>query len=208
MVLHLVPLESFRDPQRIPAAALSGKMLDFQPMYTSSWNHRINLDGFVTHGGRLNNDPKAPELSYCQVFRSGQVEAVYADAASARDGSRLIASQWYEKVLLESTARYMTALAVVGVRPPLVVMVSFVGVRGATLTTTAESWFEAHPIDRDVLVLPDVLIEEAHNDLPRAMRTIFDALWNACGVAQSRNFNADGRWIGGQLQGVPMERAP
>ena len=62
-----------------------------------------------------------------------------------------------------------------------------------------------HPIDRDVLFLPDVLIEEPPSDLPRTLRPIFDAVWNACGFVQSLNYDADGNWARDALAGVPME---
>jgi len=63
-------------------------------------------------------------------------------------------------------------------------------------------------IDRDVLVLPDVLIDEPPKDLPKAMRPIFDAAWNACGVAQSVNYDKNGKWAADHLQDVPMGGNP
>jgi len=208
MVLHLVPLDALNSPDRIPASALDGKPIEFGPMWAGSWDHRINLDGYVTHGGRPYADTGGIERSYCQVLRSGQVEAVSADLVRDVNGRKIIASLAYEKTLLECTARYLKALAAVGVQPPLLIMVAFIGARGATMSVDIHFGGDLHPIDRDVLVLPDVLIDEPPKDLPRAMRPIFDAAWNACGVAQSANYNRDGTWIAEQLQGVPMEGKP
>lgn len=199
MVLHLVPLDSMNNPNRIAAQAFDGKSIEFAPMPTSSWHYRINLDGYVTHGGRSASGSGGLDTTYCQVFRSGQIEAVSADLVRDIKGRVLIASLAYEKELIEVTARYLEALGKVGVEPPLLVMVAFLGARGATMGVDARFQGDLHPIDRDVLVLPDVLFDERPHDLPRAMRPIFDAAWNACGVAQSLNYDSGGSWAGGPL---------
>lgn len=207
MVLHLVPLDALNNPDRIPARALGNKPVEFAPMWAGAWDHRINLDGYVTHGGRPYADKGGVEYSYCQVFRSGQVEAVSSDLVREVKGRKIIASVAYEKTLLESTARYMKALEAVGVQPPLLVMVAFLGARGPTMGVDIRYGEDLHPIDRDVLVLPDVLLSESPKDLPRDMRPIFDAAWNACGAPQSANYDKNGRWAADKLQGVPVEGA-
>lgn len=208
MVLHLVPLDALNNPDRIPARALDGKPIEFGPMWAGSWDHRINLDGYVTHGGRAYADKEGVDRSYCQVFRSGQVEAVSADLVRDVNGRKVIASLSYEKTLLECAARYLKALDAVGVQPPLLIMVAFIGARGATMGVDIRYGGDLHPIDRDVLVLPDVLIDEPPKDLPLSMRPIFDAAWNACGAPQSANFDKNGRWAAEKLQGVPVEGTP
>ena len=51
-----------------------------------------------------------------------------------------------------------------------------------------------HPIDRDTLILPDVVIDKMDIDAPQEMKPIFDAVWNACGFSRSLNYNEDGKW--------------
>jgi hypothetical protein len=205
MVLHLVPLDSLIDSGQIPATVLNGKQIEFGPMWSSSWNHRLNLDGYVTHGGRPYGDKEGVERSYCQVFRSGQVEAVSADLVREVHGRKIIASISYEKMILESTARYLKSLDSVGVQPPMLVMVAFISARGATMGVGISYGGDLHPIDRDPLILPDVLIAETPKNLPRALRLILDAAWNACGAPQSPNYDKNGRWAAEQLRDVPME---
>ncbi len=52
----------------------------------------------------------------------------------------------------------------------------------------------AAPIDRPVLVLPDVLIEDYTVNVPTALRPIFDAVWNATGFDRSFNYDEAGNW--------------
>lgn len=65
-----------------------------------------------------------------------------------------------------------------------------------------------HHIDRDVVVVPDVVLESEPNDLPRALRPMFDAVWNACGLRESENYDQDGYWRRGPIEGVAMETNP
>ena len=34
------------------------------------------------------------------------------------------------------------------------------------------------------------------DDLAKAVKPLFDAIWNAAGYAQSKNFSRDGEWLG------------
>lgn len=206
MALHVVPLESVGDPFRIPASELDGKPIEFQPLGVSGWDHRINLDGYVTHGGRPYQATNGADRSYCQVFRSGRVEAVFSELVREHNGRPLIASTWYEKSVLEATARYIKSLTDLGVSYPLVVMLCFLDARGALMAVSSDFFgLDVHPIDRDVLVFPDVVLEAPPTDLPRALRPMFDAAWNACGIARSLNYDKKGNWKADRLSGVPVE---
>lgn len=206
LVLHIVPLDSFAKPYRIEAAELDGKSIEFGPMAVGSWNHRINLDGYLTHGGKPYDGADNADRSYCQVFRSGRIEAVSADLVAEHKGRKLIGSAWYEKTLLEATAKYLNSLTGVGVTYPTVVLISFVGADGATMAIEGRDfWRDLHPIDRSIIQFPEILLDEPPRNLPRLFRPVFDAAWNASGVARSLNYDEAGRWVAGRLREVPAE---
>jgi len=48
--------------------------------------------------------------------------------------------------------------------------------------------------DRDILVLPDVLIEGYGCDNPTVLRPIFDAVWNAAGWERCFDYDEKGIW--------------
>jgi hypothetical protein len=50
------------------------------------------------------------------------------------------------------------------------------------------------PIDRDVLVLPDVMVEDFGGDPSQIMRPLFDMIWNASGLERSLNYDDEGNW--------------
>jgi hypothetical protein len=48
LILHLIPVASFRSTLRFEVASLPGLPVQFPPMGTSGWDHRFNLDGHLT----------------------------------------------------------------------------------------------------------------------------------------------------------------
>lgn len=79
----------------------------------------------------------------------------------------------------------------------MLVMLSLIGVRGYRMTVPPAAFDEGEPIDRDDLVVPEILVEEYETD-PRSvaslLRPAFDAVWTACGYPRSPNYDPDGRW--------------
>jgi hypothetical protein len=52
----------------------------------------------------------------------------------------------------------------------------------------------ATPIDRGILILPDVVCEAYDWDRVRGMRPIIDAIWQASGASGSPSYEPGGDW--------------
>ena len=60
---------------------------------------------------------------------------------------------------------------------------------------TGKWWFdETFPIDRDVVLIPEIIIEEYDLNSPQLLKPILDSVWNACGFERSLNYTKDGEW--------------
>jgi hypothetical protein len=53
-----------------------------------------------------------------------------------------------------------------------------------------------YPIDKDVLLLPESLIETYDTEPKEILKPMFDLIWNTCGFNGSFNFDENGNWIG------------
>ena len=53
-----------------------------------------------------------------------------------------------------------------------------------------------HPIDRNDLIVPEIILEDFDAEIDKQMKPIFDAVWNACGYPKSMNYNNEEKWIG------------
>jgi hypothetical protein len=129
------------------------------------------------------------------LFRSGFFETV--KVLEPRFGEEpLLAGQTYEEHFIQLLDRLRSEYSRLDVGLEMTCMVSILGARQVQLGV--DKWkynLVDHQgrFDRDVIALPDVLLPP---DLPaaKALRPVFDLVWQAAGIARSLNYNAEGEW--------------
>lgn len=193
-ILHLVPVRAFREATDVGVEAISQHWQHFFPMGYAPADRRFNIDGFLTTAG--SEDKRPGTRSYCQVFRDGRVESAMSDLLRDAHGVKGMASVWLEQKTLEFCKSAMEGLRKLEVEPPFVCGASLVNARGAYLFVRngAFAMDDVRPIDRDVVDLPEVALEDAGVPVDVSLRPLLDGLWNACGLARSWSYAEDGRW--------------
>jgi hypothetical protein len=188
MVLHIIPLAAF-DFSLILDNSSFRKNLDSLPSINGGIDHtRYNLDGFLVY-----NDSIEPEVyrSYVQVFRNGIIESV--DRCTHEGG---IPGVYIDSKLHEILPKYISAQKQFGTEPPFLVMFSLVGVLGYPMDVKGIGVLgnpRAGPkMDRDVVQIPEVLIEDFDYDLYKVLKPILDAFWNSAGYEKSPHFDSNG----------------
>jgi hypothetical protein len=197
VILHLVPVSSFRSRQLFDVAAMSDLGTQFPPMAATGWDYRLNLDGHVAYGGGRHGGDC---WSYTQFFRNGSVEAVLADVVQEdkKEGKRLLAGH-YEWSLTQERyffKKLLAGLRGVGIQPPVWCFLTITGVKGARIPTNDHFRDENRTIDRDTLMLPECVIDDLGAESAAILRPMFDLVWNASGFTRSFNFDANGKWVG------------
>lgn len=191
IVLHVIPLSSFELGQKYDLSRLSN--VDLPPLYASGWSRRLNFDGSVTY---MDNSDTGLSLSYTQIFHSGIVEAVDTLLLQRRDEKKIIPSVAYEQYLIRALNTYLGGLLKLGVAFPLWIGLSLLGVRDYFMWVDEYMWIrQAHPIDRDELILPEIQVEDTSIPAERILKPAFDSIWNACGYERSMNYDKDGNWL-------------
>lgn len=194
IVLHLIHLSSFELGQKYDLRKLSN--VDFPPLYTSGWSHRLNFDGTVAY---TDHRETGISFNYTQVFYNGIVEAVDAWLLRKREEKKIIPSVTFEQKLVGALSKYLAGLAKLSVDFPMWISLSLLGVRDYLMGVDSHMWdLEVHPIDRDELVLPELQVEDASISAERILKPPFDSIWNACGYERSMNYDENGNW---RLQG-------
>ena len=196
LILHVLPVSSFATTISIDIADVMKKYRDrLRPVNRS----RFNIDGLLAY----DKDLEGKSLSYCQLFRQGQIEAVYAHLVQERpDGRRLIPCEAYEVRIVNAILKYFDVLRAYEVQGPVTISICLVGVKGVYMGGKRFDYnigWEGHPIDRDILILPEITIHEYESIedrkvLAKYLRSAFDALWNACGFERSYNYDENGNW--------------
>ena len=191
IVLHLVPIIAFDPAQRYDVEEIASHNSKLKPMVCSAWNYRYNLDGFLTYA----QDKEEKMRSYVQVFRNGIIEAVEGAMLGSWAGELSIPSVEYEDELIKSIPDYLSVLKTLNIGLPIFIFLTLVGVKGYTMGLNRRHWFrDKHKISKDVLFLPEIVIEKYEVKMEDALRPIFDSVWNACGFPRSLNYNDEGKW--------------
>ncbi len=191
-VLHIVPLSAFA-PGTSPSPSLPViDILKLRPIRPGSmgWSHRINFDGVVTFAQY--QDTGTP-FTYLQLFRNGAIEAVDMRLVSEYEGTRIITGNSYEAVLIGAVEQFLSVQREIGTQPPLLIMLSLLGVRGCTMFVGYLGQ-ERDTVDRNDLLIPEVLVDSFESDIGTVMRPVFDALWNATGHPGSPSYDDAGKW--------------
>ena len=168
----------------------------FDTMTINGGYSRFNVDGFL----RYAQYDARRIFEYCQVFRSGVIESVTTELIS----DETIYGTEIEMKVLKSLEAYLGGLQALGVPTPVVVSLTLTGVRGCTMleNTRLKRARDPTPVDREMLVLPDALLNPDDEDIVAKMKEVFDAMWNAAGWPGSPNYAPDGTWTAAPLGGL------
>lgn len=197
LAVHLVPFSLFSD-ELLDASTLKQQTSNLWPFYTTGMDYKYNFDGFITFANWPNDT--FPH-TYVQLTKQGMIESVESGGILREepDGRKLIPSVYIEQKTMERVYGYLTALSNLGVRPPVVLMISLLGIKGFSLGISSSRLFgdEHNLIEQNDLLLPEILLESypTQKDIPRLLKPAFDSLWNAAGFPSSLNYNENGEWV-------------
>ncbi|MBB5400562.1 AlbA family DNA-binding domain-containing protein [Paraburkholderia youngii] len=195
-VLHLIPTQAALgivniDP--LPFLDLT-RRIPCLGAYDSG-GPRVNLDGAL---GPRPQTPEGATHGYTQIFRNGFVEAVYVVTHQGQNGKMQLHGAAYENHAAVLLDKIRAELEHAGIHPEVIAIMSLLGSDRIELAFDRFNWSvdgtQGH-FDRNTVALPDVLVPA---DIPpyRALKPMFDLVWQAAGMHGSINFDAAGEWRG------------
>ena len=191
IALHVAPLAA----QAVEPGAVIGTGI-LKPLALDTDQERWNIDGMLASA---RGDSRGA-MGFAQLFRDGHFETVNAillEWLRLRDEpSGLINGIGLESQVLQGVANPLRALQIAGAQPPFAILVSLIDVKGMDLTNPQGFHGASTPIDRDLLVLPEVLCDAFDWNREAGMRPIIDALWQSSGGQGSPSYDANGAWTG------------
>jgi hypothetical protein len=188
IVLHIVPLSSFDTGAAINLTEKPvGLRLLYHGVEPEHWHY--NVDGYVV---------SHPNAGYTQLFRNGRLESV--DARGLVDPNSMgLPSTVIEDNIIKSSFANIQVMERSGARPPYYLGLTLLGmnsVRWSTRNlTTAEEFGRKPSFDRNMIVLPDVMIDPSQKPWSTQMRPLIDLLWQAAGRPGSENYAESGVWL-------------
>jgi len=193
LVLHMVPITSFLNRERLDLTD-EKKVRMFPPIRIVGWgggNHRYNLDGYLTWGAA--ND------RYCQLFFDGAVEAVFAGLCRTDYQGKSISTDVvaFSADVVAAAQSYLKGYIELGLTGPVALSMAILGCRDSYISSVHVHRSDGHPVDRDVVILPDVVgesLEETVKDVHKFMKPLFDSVWNIYGFPRSEDYDENGNW--------------
>jgi hypothetical protein len=216
VVLHVVPISAFDSPTSVVDLDIGRPPLSERVLLPISiakeenldevlWSNpnafplRYNFDG-VFCDSRLGLPGEDPAEGYAQLFRTGVIEAVDNHAFFEAEGATLIKGDTLDKGLIKAVDIYFRLLRDLSVESPVFLLLSLVGVGGYRMRQSGipqDYYFQLRPVDRDDLLVTEVMVETLEQDLQATqshMRPLLDAVWNAVGLPRSPHYDESGKW--------------
>lgn len=189
IVFQMVPFSAFSNSHQFPFNCINELKRDIKPMRAGGWDHQFNLDGFMGF---------APNSGYVQIFKNGIIEGVDASLLglflSSTDYS--IPSQALEELILESYNNFFDIFKKLSVDGPFVIFLSLVGVKKYSFATNNyfRRMIAVNRINngKDVINLPENIVQDVNVPSAGALKPVFDSLWNAYGFEKSENYDDSG----------------
>jgi len=190
IVLHVAPTTAFAPQNRIDISHRAKEHSQWlNPLYSNWTDQRYNFDGYLTYTAYTQNDNRG----YLQIFRNGILEAVDSRTLAPRNEQLALPVTTIEQYIIEGFSNYLRLLQALEFEPPIIIMLSLLGIKGYAIPVDPfrDEWY---PIDRDDLIIPDVLLESYGVHPHIILQPIFDVIWQAGGHPASPNYNEQGNW--------------
>lgn len=192
-VIHVIPLTAFAATQPDPLPDHSRLGYGMLPDSFPGASSRFNFDGILFYSSYREN---GGHCGYTQIFRNGSIEGTFSDFTGPwgeMDPVTGILSLVLVSELYDLIGKYLKFLRQTNTPSPVVVLVSLVGVKECILVTSAEVYrMRKNHIDRDILLLPEVILEDLSQTPDKVLRPILDVLWQAAGYSRCTLYDGQG----------------
>ena len=195
-ILHMIPLSSFNSGVRYDLTELEIKNQNLT-LAPSSYDYnfgfrQFNFDGLISISERTNQLNVTD--SYLQVFRTRTLESVEAESINRSEST----PNWKsldEQRLIAAVDRGKSLMRHLGIEPPILILVTLVGVKDHIIYRGQNYYLSSSTkFGRDVLQLPDVLVNDFDKPANEIVRPILDAIWNAGGYPKCLNYDDSGKY--------------
>lgn len=185
LILHVVPYAAFAPGFSLAVTDMRKQQAALVALDGSGWSSRVNIDGIANFSSA---DQSGKHSFYVQAFRTGAIEAVDA-LTLGWDGKKTLPEAFVAECLLRTVKSYLVFLNNLQVPPPVVVMCALLGVRGFTFASVQAVPWRRIPIDRDVLMLPEAIIDGYEREPSSILQSTLDSLWHAGGRERCDRFD-------------------
>lgn len=194
IIWHAIPLGAFALSRPLNIEAIASRPDALVDLCWSSYRTRRNIDGLLC---------LAPGQCYAQLFRSGIIEVVAAQETwTSQERSVAKIPRLDIAALTEQIRTYVGRSKVIArtvqAPLPLAMSITLTGMNGWQVwaQNLRPSTMVDMGFDRDVVIVPDHLVETTDQDDDHDAKPILDMIWQAAGWPEAKGFDENGKWTG------------
>lgn len=176
--MHLIPIESAFGERRLDLNSRHNILYEFRPMgHLSGMSASVNIDGAIAYTGT--------ETAYTQLFRSGQVEAIFV-YPEIPDHPKALWPE-FETHVRTAASTYLGQLRQLEFVGPVAIMLNILNAKGSYLHTGYMSRLSTRGLSLEAILTPEVLVQE-ESELDNSLTELFEIVWNAYGSVRRKDF--------------------
>jgi hypothetical protein len=196
LIVHAIPYASIGNDSLFDIRKAGVHQNLVRPFYTNYGYGTYNIDGYIT------TVPVGREVAtpaYAQLFRNGILETVHSELIGERGSYGLVfPSRAFADGLFAFIEQMRQLYAALEIPPPMSINIAFKGLTGCELGISERLTFymgiSPRPLDRDVLRLPELTLDDAGGAVEAFARPMLDALWQAAGLERCFDYDDAGGW--------------
>ncbi|WP_292592184.1 MULTISPECIES: helix-turn-helix domain-containing protein [unclassified Mesotoga] len=190
VVLHIIPAESMGSVSTDYVGGFGDHGIRnelFNSLGSLYEYAKYNFEGYVVFS------KSKIETTYVQLFSNGCIELLDTRPFSNdHNDFPKIRIKALEHFSIEATKILIQLQDRLGCGYPRIIYLSVIGVKGYRIYQS-NLLSREDPIDRDLLLIPGVRIDETAEEITIAMKPIFDGIWRAGGYCRSLNYDKEGK---------------
>ena len=202
-ILHMIPLSSFGVGVRYDLTELENihlKLTIPPSSHPANTGTRFyNMEGMFSVEKGISHILEGHRVfkstdTYLQIYRTGILEGIEAESINRSEST----PNWKsldEQRLIAAVDRGKSLMRHLGIEPPILILVTLVGVKDHIIYRGQNYYLSSSTkFGRDVLQLPDVLVNDFDKPANEIVRPILDAIWNAGGYPKCLNYDDSGKY--------------
>jgi len=137
-------------------------------------------------------DQRRESSSYLQIFRNGIIESVDTRLIGS---DKTIAGSEFDNKVYHAIRDYLAFEKRIGIEAPYLIMLSLLEASGCKLFPPSGRGATNEAIEREMLLVPEAMVDDSEGNLDRIIKPILDAIWNATGYERSMNFDDEENFL-------------
>lgn len=182
VILHIIPINAFDIKSKYNFNDLNNDLSLIRPINSNGYNQRLNFDGLLTYTPMGLNPTKA--YTYLQLFRNGIIEAVETSILTTKRNNILgIPAAFLRREVNRTIKNGLELYRKYQIQPPFLVFLNLIGVKNYIIFADPSRfiWMDQRSIDRNNLLIQEVLLEDYDCNVNDSLKFIYDSIWNAAG---------------------------